>query len=152
MTKPEVIIIGLTAILIALDYVTGLLKAFATRTVSSSKMRTGLYHKAGYAVVIALAFLLEHGQQYVNLGFTVPLITPVCLYIVFAEAISVLENAVVLNPELVHSGIFKVFLNSNDALRDEAQAQAGKHAEILGDGVEPINRSINPENTPTENK
>lgn len=30
MTKPEVIIIGLTAILIALDYVTGLMKAFAT--------------------------------------------------------------------------------------------------------------------------
>lgn len=152
MSKPEVITIGLTAILIVLDYATGLMKAFATRTVSSSKMRAGLYHKAGYAVVIALAFLLEHGQQYVNLGFTVPLITPVCLYIVFAEVVSVLENAVALNPELVHSGIFKVFLNSNDALKDEAQAQAGKHAAILGDGVEPTNRSINPENTPTENK
>lgn len=152
MTKPEVITIGLTAILIVLDYVTGLLKAFATRTVSSSKMRAGLYHKAGYAVVIALAFLLEHGQQFVNLGFTVPLITPVCLYIVFAEIVSVLENAVALNPELVHSGIFKVFLNSNDALKDEAQAQAGKHAAILGNGVEPTNRSINPEDTPTENK
>lgn len=152
MTKPEVITIGLTAILIVLDYVTGLLKAFATRTVSSSKMRAGLYHKAGYAIVIALAFLLEHGQQFVNLGFTVPLITPVCLYIVFAEIVSVLENAVALNPELVHSGIFKVFLNSNDALKDEAQAQAGKHAAILGNGVEPTNRSINPENTPTENK
>ncbi|MFU0591367.1 phage holin family protein [Gardnerella leopoldii] len=152
MTKPEVVTIGLTAILIVLDYVTGLMKAFATRTVSSSKMRAGLYHKAGYAVVIALAFLLEHGQQYVNLGFTVPLIAPVCLYIVFAEIVSVLENAVALNPELVHSGIFKVFLNSNDALKDEAQAQAGKHAAILGDGVEPTNRSINPGNTPTENK
>lgn len=152
MSKPEVITIGLTAILIVLDYVTGLMKAFATRTVSSSKMRAGLYHKAGYAVVIALAFLLEHGQQYVNLGFTVPLIAPVCLYIVFAEIVSVLENAVALNPELVHSGIFKVFLNSNDALKDEAQAQAGKHAAILGDGVEPTNRNINPENTPTENK
>lgn len=152
MSKPEVITIELTAILIVLDYVTGLMKAFATRTVSSSKMRAGLYHKAGYAVVIALAFLLEHGQQYVNLGFTVPLITPVCLYIVFAEVVSVLENAVALNPELVHSGIFKVFLNSNDALKDEAQAQAGKHAAILGDGAEPTNRSNKPENTPTENK
>lgn len=151
MTKPEAIIIGLTASLIVLDYVTGLLKAFATRTVSSSKMRAGLYHKAGYAVVIALAFLLEHGQQYVNLGFTVPLITSVCLYIIFAEVVSVFENAVALNPELVHSGIFKVFLNSNDALKDEAQAQAGKHATIMS-GVEPTNRSLNPEDTPTENK
>lgn len=152
MTKPEVIIIGLTAILIALDYATGLMKAFATRTVSSSKMRAGLYHKAGYAIVIALAFLLEHGQQYVNLGFTVPLITPVCLYIVFAEVVSVLENAVALNPELVHSGIFKVFLNSNDALKDEAQSQAGKHAAILDSGVAPTNRSVNPENVASENK
>lgn len=151
MTKPEAIIIGLTAILIVLDYATGLLKAFATRTVSSSKMRAGLYHKAGYATVIALAFLLEHGQQYVNLGFAVPLIAPVCLYIIFAEVVSVLENAVVLNPELVHSGIFKVFLNSNDALKDEAQAQAGKHATIMS-GIEPTNRSLNPEDTPTENK
>lgn len=152
MTKPEIIIIGLTAILIALDYVTGLMKAFATRTVSSSKMRAGLYHKAGYAIVIALAFLLEHGQQYVNLGFTVPLITPVCLYIVFAEVVSVLENAVALNPELVHSGIFKVFLNSNDALKDEAQSQAGKHAAILGDDVESTNRGISPEDETGENK
>ena len=152
MTKPEVIIIGLTAILIALDYATGLMKAFATRTVSSSKMRAGLYHKAGYAIVIALAFLLEHAQQYVNLGFTVPLITPVCLYIIFAEIVSVLENAVALNPELVHSGIFKVFLNSNDALKDEAQSQAGKHAAILNSGVEPTNRSVNPEDAASENK
>lgn len=151
MTKPEAIIIGLTAILIVLDYATGLLKAFATRTVSSSKMRAGLYHKAGYATVIALAFLLEHGQQYANLGFAVPLIAPVCLYIIFAEVVSVLENAVALNPELVHSGIFKVFLNSNDALKDEAQAQAGKHATIMS-GIEPTNRSLNPEDTPTENK
>lgn len=151
MTKPEAIIIGLTAILIVLDYATGLLKAFATRTVSSSKMRAGLYHKAGYATVIALAFLLEHGQQYVNLGFAVPLIAPVCLYIIFAEVVSVLENAVALNPELVHSGIFKVFLNSNDALKDGAQAQAGKHATIMS-GIEPTNRSLNPEDTPTENK
>lgn len=152
MTKPEAIIIGLTAILIVLDYATGILKAFATRTVSSSKMRAGLYHKAGYATVIALAFLLEHGQQYVNLGFKMPLIAPVCIYISLAEVVSVLENAVALNPDLMHSGIFKIFINSNDALKDEMQAQAGKHAEILGDGVEPINRSINPENTPTENK
>lgn len=151
MTKPEAIIIGLTAILIVLDYATGLLKAFATRIVSSSKMRAGLYHKAGYATVIALAFLLEHGQQYVNLGFAVPLIAPVCLYIIFAEVVSVLENAVALNPELVHSGIFKVFLNSNDALKDETQAQAGKHATIMS-GIEPTNRSLNPEDTPTENK
>lgn len=152
MTNPEVIIIGLTAILIVLDYVTGLMKAFATCTVSSSKMRAGLYHKSGYAIVIALAFLLEHGQQYVNLGFTVPLIAPVCLYIIFAEVVSVLENAVALNPELVHSGIFKVFLNSNDALKDEAQAQAGKHAAILGDGVGPTNRNINPEDETSENE
>lgn len=152
MTKPESIIIGLTAILIVLDYATGLLKAFATHTVSSSKMRAGLYHKAGYVVVIALAFLLEHAQQYVTLGFKMPLIAPVCIYISLAEVVSVLENAVALNPDLMRSGIFKIFINSNDALKDEAQAQAGKHAEILSDGVEPINRSVNLENTPTENK
>lgn len=152
MTKQEVIIIGLTAILITLDYVTGLMKAFATRTVSSSKMRSGLYHKSGYVVVIALAFLLEHAQQYVSLGFTVPLIAPVCLYIIFAEIVNVLENAVALNPELVHSGIFKVFLNFNDGLKNEAQLQAGKHAAILGDNAEPTNRSANIEDATSRNK
>lgn len=75
-----------------------------------------------------------------------------CLYIVFAEVVSVLENAVALNPELVHSGIFKVFLNSNDALKDEAQSQAGKHAAILGDDVESTNRGISPEDETGENK
>lgn len=152
MANTEIITIGLTAILIVLDYITGLVKAFATHTVSSSKMRAGLYHKAGYVVVIALAFLLEHAQQYVNLGFKMPLIAPVCIYISLAEVVSVLENAVALNPDLMHSGIFKIFINSNDALKDEAQAQAGKHAEILSDGVEPINRSVNPEDAASENK
>lgn len=134
MNHTEIITITLTAILITLDYITGIIKALATRSMSSSKMRAGLYHKAGYVVVIALAFLLEHGQQFVNLGFTVPLIAPVCLYIILAEVVSVLENAVALNPELINAGVFKIFVNSNDALRDQAQAVVGKHAGASGNG------------------
>lgn len=147
----ELVELGIVGVLVVLDYVSGFAKALATRTVSSTKMRNGLFHKFAYVLVLALALLVEHGQQYINIGVTIPIVAPVCAYIAIMEILSVLENAQALNPELAGSGIFKIFVNSSDALRREVEAQTGKHAAIVN-GVTPTNRSINPEDETSENK
>ena len=147
----ELIELSIVAILVVLDYVSGFVKALATHTVSSTKMRSGLFHKFAYALVLALALLLEHGQQYIHIGITIPIVAPVCGYIAIMEILSVLENAQALNPELAGSGIFKIFINSSDALRREVEAQTGKHAAVEAD-TELDGRGKLLENTSTENK
>ncbi|PKZ59960.1 MULTISPECIES: phage holin family protein [Gardnerella] len=147
----ELIELSIVAVLVVLDYVSGFVKALATHTVSSTKMRSGLFHKFAYVLVLALALLLEHGQQYIHIGITIPIVAPVCGYITIMEILSVLENAQALNPELAGSGIFKIFVNSSDALRREVEAQTGKHAAVEAD-TELDGRGKKPEDTPTENK
>lgn len=147
----ELIELSIVAVLVVLDYVSGFVKALATHTVSSTKMRSGLFHKFAYVLVLALALLLEHGQQYIHIGITIPIVAPVCGYIAIMEILSVLENAQALNPELAGSGIFKIFINSSDALRREVEAQTGKHAAVEAD-AELDGRGKLPENTSTENK
>lgn len=147
----ELIELSIVAVLVVLDYVSGFVKALATHTVSSTKMRSGLFHKFAYVLVLALALLLEHGQQYIHIGITIPIVAPVCGYIAIMEILSVLENAQALNPELAGSGIFKIFVNSSDALRREVEAQTGKHAAAEAD-AELDGRGKPTENTPTENK
>lgn len=146
----ELIELSIVAILVVLDYVSGFVKALATHTVSSAKMRSGLFHKFAYVLILALALLLEHGQQYIHIGITIPIVAPVCGYIAIMETLSVLENAQALNPELAGSGIFKIFVNSSDALRRELEAQSGKHAALADAELDGRGKEL--KNTPTENK
>ena len=91
----------LVAILVAVDLVSGFAAAWATNTVQSTKLRKGLWHKAGYAFVISAAMACEWGAVHgLELGFEVPLVIPICVWICFMEIVSILENAKKMNPEL----------------------------------------------------
>lgn len=87
------ILIAVTIGFSILDIVTGYLGALIKKSVSSSKMRTGLIKKAIIIVVISAAVLLQVGQQYVDLGFDVPIVSPVCAIVIWMELTSILENA-----------------------------------------------------------
>lgn len=100
--------IVITMIMIVYDFVTGMLKAVKCKNVSSSIMREGLLHKTAYLLVIALAIILEAGMEHLELGIVVPLLVPVCGWIVLTEAASSLENIAVINPELKNNPIFSV--------------------------------------------
>lgn len=96
-----VIALILVVILVAVDLVSGFAAAWATNTVQSSKIREGLWHKAGYAFVISAAMACEWGAVHgLELGFEVPLVIPICAWICFMEIVSILENAKKMNPEL----------------------------------------------------
>lgn len=101
--------VWITVAFIVLDVVSGIAKGAKQGQLSSSKMREGVWHKAGYVLIIALAVLIEVGSKHIDLGFTVPLAVPACVYIILSEVMSIFENATVLNPEIGGSGLSKLF-------------------------------------------
>lgn len=112
MDRTEIIALCIVMALIVMDYATGLAKAVKNKDISSEKMREGLWHKAAYLIVLMLAEILEHGQKIVDMGFTIPIIIPACVYIIVTETTSILENVGQLNPELSGSAIMQLFRNN----------------------------------------
>ena len=94
---------------IAMDFFTGLLKAFATDNFSSKVMRKGLFHKVSLLCVLALGFLMDYAQRFVELGVAVPVGAAACVYIVLMETGSTLENLCETNPELMPDKLCKIF-------------------------------------------
>ena len=127
MDRTEIAALVITCVLIVMDYLTGLAKSVVNKDIDSTKMRDGLWHKAAYVAVIVLAEIIEHGQEAVDLGFTVPLIVPTCVYIVLTETASILENLSQINPELADSPVMQLFRSTKDAA--ENGAKSGKGAE-----------------------
>ena len=101
--------LALALAFILCDWVTGTAKGAKLRELCSSTMREGLWHKAGEVAVMVLAYMLEVGSAHIDLGFTVPLFVPACVYIVLNETASILENIAVLNPELAGTRLMQLF-------------------------------------------
>lgn len=94
----------------AMDMLTGFLGALVKGNVQSGKMREGLAHKGSFILLIILAWMCELFTANVpDLSFNVPLVIPVCVAIVLTEVVSILENLVIINPELEGSKIFDIF-------------------------------------------
>lgn len=127
MDRIEIAALVITCVLIVMDYLTGLAKSVVNKDIDSTKMRDGLWHKAAYVAVIVLAEIIEHGQEAVDLGFTVPLIVPTCVYIVLTETASILENLSQINPELADSPVMQLFRSTKDTAGNGAKS--GKGAE-----------------------
>lgn len=96
-------------VLMALDIVSGLAQAFKNHNYMSEKMRVGLWHKTSYLLIIFLAFFLEWALNYIDIGITVPLIVPICSYIVLNELGSIIENLSLLNENLVPAKLRELF-------------------------------------------
>lgn len=109
MTQTQIAALVVTGILILMDYVTGLAKAIHAKDISSEKLREGLWHKTAYVLVVLLAEIVEHAQNWIGLGFTVPLVIPACVYICVTEVASIIENIGQLNPDLSASGLLQLF-------------------------------------------
>lgn len=98
------------------DIVVGVVCALIRHDFKSAKMREGLGHKALLLLVICLAFFVQGFALHVSdLGFTVPLIVPVCVYITLMEVASVLETIKDTNPELAETPLFKLFEKKEEA-------------------------------------
>lgn len=102
-------IAAFTLAFIALDIVSGFVQAVANKCVDSTAMRNGLWHKCGFIGTALLAALCEWSMAFIDLGFTMPLFTPVCVFICVTEIVSIFENLCKLSPELASSKLAELF-------------------------------------------
>lgn len=124
-----------TALAIAIDVVTGFAGAVKTGTVISSKMREGLWHKAGFAGLIVTAFLLEYLCAHipytgVEVAYiqdicaalaSIPLVLSACLWVIVTEAVSIMENLCTLNHDIAQSPIGRIFAALEDGEKGGGQ-------------------------------
>lgn len=85
----------------AIDVITGVLKAVKNKELNSTKAREGIYKKASFILFIAFGYLADYAMDYVDMGFSFPAAATICTLIIVTEAISVLENLGQINPDLV---------------------------------------------------
>lgn len=85
----------------AIDVLTGVLKAVKNKELNSTKAREGIYKKASFILFIAFGYLADYAMDYVNIGFNLPAAATICTLIIVTEAISVLENLGQINPDMV---------------------------------------------------
>ena len=102
-------IAAIVAAFIAMDLATGVMQAVANKTLDSTKMRAGLWHKSGFIMAVIQAALVERAMPVIDLGFTVPPFVPVCVFIILTEIVSIFENVCQLSPELANSKLAQLF-------------------------------------------
>lgn len=85
---------------ILFDVVTGLVKALYCRNFNSSVMREGGFHKLSELLALFAAYGMEFAAAYMNIGFDVPAVGVVAVYLCIMEFISIAENLSEVNPQL----------------------------------------------------
>lgn len=93
----RVYVIGVL-VFIAVDILSGLLKALYNKAFKSSAMRNGLFHKAGEILVLGLLYLTEIGSVAMGLDTGLPLFKTGCCYVALMEIGSIIENLKVFTP------------------------------------------------------
>lgn len=96
-----------------LDIASGFIAACSNHCVDSKKMKDGLFHKCGFLLAIVFACLCEYATMYIDLGFTIPVQSTVCVFIIGIEIVSNLENIIKISPELANKKFFAIF-NKDD--------------------------------------
>lgn len=99
---------------IALDFVSGMIKAFKNHDFDSSNMRDGLINKMGELLILILAELAEKALPYFDISIGKPIFNGICTYIILMEIGSVIENVGNINKAIVPAKIRKFFKKIGD--------------------------------------
>lgn len=87
---------------ILLDIITGLIKAFYTKTFSSSVMRQGLFHKLGELLAVGILYGAQIAFPLIGVEAQLPLFPAGVGYCTLMELGSILENLRAFTPGLDH--------------------------------------------------
>lgn len=104
----------ITFILIIIDFVSGVAAAASKGDVSSQAMRSGLWHKFAYVLIMFTAAVVDEMCTHIDIGISAPIFIPVCTGICFIEVTSTLENCMELNPKIKSSKILEKFRVFNE--------------------------------------
>lgn len=103
-------LIYIVAGMMILDVVSGTLAAAYRHELNSRIAREGLFHKAGFACLVALSIFLEWAQYEVpEIGLQIPTTLAVSVFIITIELQSVLENIARLFPDNIARKIVELF-------------------------------------------
>ena len=101
-------LIIVTTLFITMDVVVGLVKAISKATFKSLKMREGLFHKLGEILCVVFGIACEISFPLVGINIKLPIVSTICIYIVLMETGSIVENLVVISPN-IKNVVVKVF-------------------------------------------
>lgn len=102
-------------VFVLFDVIVGLFGAIARKEFSSTVMREGLVHKCTLIIIIILAILIQIFSAHIaTLGFDMPLVLPVSIYIIVMEVGSILETVAKTYPDISNSKIMQLFNRKED--------------------------------------
>lgn len=101
--------IGFSFTCMVVDYLTGIIAAITTQTVTSRTMKGGLLHKAVYLLILVLAAVADMLGISGSIGFPFDLSIICATAIIAIECSSILENACAVEPRLADSPIGAIF-------------------------------------------
>ena len=106
-------------LLTVLDVIFGLVNAIASKSFSSAKMRAGIAHKSASMGFLLVGIVVD-GTIIggLDLGFSAPVLTTICVYLCLMEVASLLETFALLNPHLSNSPLFRL-LEASGAITDK---------------------------------
>lgn len=113
MTTTDIWCVIAVVFFIIVDYVTGIAKAILNNTLSSQKMRQGLWHKFAYLTLTLVAYFVDMINLHVDLGLPVSVFVCTVGGISLIELTSILENITAINPELADAPFMSVFAQNN---------------------------------------
>lgn len=101
--------IGFSFTCMVVDWLTGIIAAIHTQTVTSHMMKKGLLHKSVYLLILVLAAVADMLGISGSIGLPLDL-SPICATAIIAiECSSILENACAVEPKLADSPIGAIF-------------------------------------------
>lgn len=110
ITEVELWSIAAALVMMLFDVVSGFVGAVVRGDISSAKMREGIGHKAMLILLVVLAIFVQTFTLHIgDMGWTAPLITPVCVYIIVMEVASAVENVIKAYPALRDMPLVKLF-------------------------------------------
>lgn len=89
--------------------VTGIIAAVKNKDIKSSKLRDGLFKKAGFIFCYLLAWLIDTQGDSIGLSIGVSLLPIIVLYVVLTEITSIVENICKINTDLVPEKLKDLF-------------------------------------------
>ena len=101
--------IGFSFTCMVVDYLTGIIAAITTQTVTSRTMKGGLLHKAVSLLILVLAAVADMLDVSGNIGLPLDLSIICGTAIIAIECSSILENACAVEPRLADSPIGAIF-------------------------------------------
>ena len=101
--------VGFSFTCMVVDWLTGIIAAIHTQTVTSHMMKKGLLHKSVYLLILVLAAVADILGISGSIGLPLDLSIICATAIIAIECSSILENACAVEPRLADSPIGAIF-------------------------------------------